>query len=86
MIMQHFRGQVNFSKEIGRRLIMNRSDIALIIKAATPMPVSLGPPLPEYFNLRWPGKITTTLLNFEEATATDVKIKNSIIRKIGGKR
>ena len=64
---------------------MNRTDIADVVKKFSPMPPSLGLPLPEFFNVRWPKKLTSTLLNIQEATATDVKIKDIIIRKIGGR-
>jgi hypothetical protein len=61
-----------------------RAKIADFVKKASPQPASLGPPLPEYFNLKWPGKISDLLLKFEEATATDVKIKDMVIKKIRG--
>jgi hypothetical protein len=64
---------------------MNRSDVANFIKGATPTPPSLGLPLPEALNIRWPKQVSSALLNIQEATATDVKIKDLIIKKIRGK-
>ena len=63
-----------------------RTKIADFVKKASPTPPSLGLPLPEVLNVRWPKKLTSTLLNIQEATATDVKIKDLIIKKIGGRR
>ena len=65
---------------------MNRADIADTIKKFSPAPPSIGPPLPEGLNVHWPDKLTNTLLSIQEATATDVKIKDIIIRKIRGRR
>ena len=65
---------------------MNRTDIANAVKKFSPAPPSIGPPLPEGMNVRWPKKLTSTLLNIQEETATDVKIKDMIIKKIRGIR
>ena len=61
-----------------------RTKIADFVKKASPTPPSLGLPLPEVLNVRWPAKLSQTLLNIQEATATDVKIKDLIIKKIKG--
>jgi len=67
------------------RLKVDRFQVAKVIKDITPLVASLGPPLPEALNIRWPKQVTNALLKFEEATATDVKIKDNIINKIRGR-
>lgn len=64
---------------------MNRTKIAEIVRKITPQVATLGPPLPEGINVRWPKFVSDNLLKFELATATDIQIKNSLINKIGGK-
>ena len=64
---------------------MNRVKIAEIVRKATPQVATLGPPLPEIMDVRWPKIVSDKLLKFELATATDIQIKNSLINKIRGK-
>jgi hypothetical protein len=64
---------------------MNRAKFAEIVRKATPQVATLGPPLPEVMDVRWPKIVSDKLLRFELDTATDIQIKNHLINKIRGR-